>query len=130
VTVNWQLFDGFSSQAAKRASLARKRVYEEDRDTLAAQEADERRADVSRLQLSWRQLQQAELTLSGYRGSVAAIEKDVAAGWTPESEAEIAREAADAALQAINVARADFYTMLATYFSTRGLDPALGLSTR
>jgi outer membrane protein TolC len=130
VTVNWQLFDGFSSQAAKRASLARKRVYEEDRDTLAAQEADERRADVSRLQLSWRQLQQAELTLSGYRGSVAAIEKDVAAGWTPESEAEIAREAADAALQAINVARADFYTMLATYFSNRGLDPALGLSTR
>lgn len=123
-TVNWQLFDGLSAQAAQRASRARLRAYEEDRDLLVRQESDERRGDVARLQLSWRNLQQAEIGLSAGRGAAAAIEKDVAAGWVPSSEVDLARQAADTALQAANVARADFYTALATYFSNRGLDPA------
>ena len=46
-------------------------------------------------------------------------------GWAPASDAELTRQLADAALQAANLARADFYTALATYFSNRGQDPAL-----
>ena len=128
-TVDWLLFDGFSAKASQRASLARLRAYEEDRDQVARLEADERRADVARVQLSWRQLEQAELAHSGAAGAVTALEKDVAAGWIPESEVELARQSADSALQSVNAARADFYTTLATYFSNRGRDPAARLGT-
>jgi outer membrane protein TolC len=124
-TVNWQLFDGLAARAAQRASLARLRSYEQDLDSAARLEADERRADVARLKLSWRDLQQAEVSLSSTRSAVAAVEKDVSAGWVPASEAELARQLADSALQAANISRADFYTTLATYFSNRGLDPAV-----
>jgi outer membrane protein TolC len=128
-TVDWLLFDGFSAKASQRASLARLRAYEEDRDQVARLESDERRADVARVQLSWRQLEQAELAHSGAAGAVTALEKDVAAGWIPESEVELARQSADSALQSVNAARADFYTTLATYFSNRGRDPAVRLGT-
>ncbi len=129
-TVDWQLFDGFSAKAAQRASLARLRSYEEDLDMVAKQDADERRADVSKLQLSWRNLQQAEIIFTAAKSSVNAADKDVAAGWVPASEADLLRQGADAALQSVNVARADFYTTLATYFSNRGVDPALQVAAR
>ena len=129
-TVDWQLFDGFGAKAAQRASLARLRSYEEDLEMVAKQEADERRADVSKLQLSWRNLQQAESAFSMAQSSVNAADKDVAAGWVPAGEADLLRQSADAALQAVNVARADFYTTLATYFSNRGIDPALQVAAR
>ncbi|WP_175414697.1 TolC family protein [Nibricoccus aquaticus] len=129
-TVDWQLFDGFSAKASQRASLARLRSYEADRDLVARVEADERRSDVNRLQLYWRQLQQAEIAFGGARGAVEAVEKDVAAGWIPASEADLTRLGADTALQAVNVARTNFYTALATYFSNRGLDPAVRMGAR
>jgi outer membrane protein, multidrug efflux system len=129
-TVDWQLFDGFAAKSSQRATLARVRAYEQDLELLTRQEADDRRADVARLQLSWKNLQQAELALSGARGSVSAVEKDVAAGWVPASDADLMRQLADATLQSANVARADFYTTLATYFSNRGLDPAVGADER
>ncbi len=124
-TVNWQLFDGFSTKAAKRASLARLRVYEKDRDLVVHQEADERRSEVSHLQIVWRQLEQAEIGISGARSSIATIEKDVNAGWLPAQQLEIARQAERAALEAVNGARANFYLAVATYLSNRGLDPAV-----
>jgi outer membrane protein TolC len=129
-TIDWQLFDGFAAKASQRASLARLRSYEQDLEVLAKQETDERRADVSKLQLSWRNLQQAEILFSGAQAGVNAADKDVAAGWVPASEADLLRQSADAALQAVNVARADFYTTLATYFSNRGIDPALQVAAR
>jgi len=124
-TVNWQLFDGFSTKAAKRASLARLRVYEKDRDLAIQQEADERRSEVTHLQVVWRQLEQAEIGISGARGSIEAIEKDVKAGWLPAQQLEVARQAERAALEAVNGARANFYLAVATYLSNRGLDPAV-----
>ena len=124
-TVNWQIFDGFAASAAKRASLARLRVYEQDRELAVRQESDTRRADTNTVQLYWRHLQQAEIGLSSARGSVSVVEKDVAAGWIPASEADLARQAADVALQAANVARANFYNAVTAYFSNRGLDPVL-----
>jgi outer membrane protein TolC len=124
-TVNWNIFDGFGTQAAQRSSLAKLRASEADRDLARQQDADERRADIARLQVSWRQLQEAEKSLAGARGSIAAFEKDVAAGWAPRSTVDEARRVLDLAVQSTNVSRAEFYTLLATYFSNRGLDPAL-----
>jgi outer membrane protein, multidrug efflux system len=124
-TVNWTIFDGFGTQAAKRSSLAKLRTSETDRDLAVQQDKDERRADVAKLQLVWRQLQEAEKVVEGAKGGVAFYEKDVAAGWAPRSTVDDARRALDAAIQSINISRAEFYTLLATYFSNRGLDPAL-----
>ncbi len=129
-TVNWTLFDGFSAQASKKAALARKRMYEADRDQAERVDADSRKADVTKLQLLWRQLQESEKTLSSARGSVAVAEKDFAAGWTPRSTIDDARRTADSALQSTNVMRAEFYTALASYFSNRGIDPALRLQSQ
>jgi outer membrane protein TolC len=124
-TVNWTLFDGFSAQAAQRASLSRLRSHEIDRDLTARQETDERRAEVAKIQLAWRQLQESEKLLSSARFMVTTTEKDVKAGWLPRSALEDAQRDADNAVQAINIARAEFYTTLATFVSNRFADPAL-----
>jgi outer membrane protein, multidrug efflux system len=129
-TVNWTLFDGFSAQASQRAALARKRAYEADRDHVSRMDADTRKADVARLQLVWNQLKDSERTLAGARSSVGILEKDAAAGWVPGSLVDEARKAADTALQSTNTMRAEFYTALATYFSNRGIDPALEAGKR
>ncbi|MGC4073207.1 MAG: TolC family protein [Nibricoccus sp.] len=129
-TVNWAIFDGYSSQAAQKAALARMRAYEADRYQTARLDADTRKANVEKLQLLWRQLQESEKSLSGARGGVAAAEKDVAAGWAPSSAIDDARRLSDASIQSTNMMRADFYTALASYLSDRGLDPALQLAPR
>lgn len=126
-TVNWNLFDGFSASAAQRAALARMRAEETNRSQIEQQDADERRADVAKLQYAWRLLQEAEKVLSGARGAVAAMEKDVAAGWAPRSTVDEAKRSLDLTIQSTNASRAEFYTVLATYFSNRGIDPALRL---
>ena len=124
-TVNWQLFDGFATNAAKASSLSRLRAYELERDSLVQQETDERRTEVAALQLTWRRLQESEKSFSGAAAGVATAEKDFAAGWVPKSIVEDAQRAADVSLQTINIARAEFHTALATYLSNRGEDPAL-----
>jgi outer membrane protein, multidrug efflux system len=124
-TVNWTLFDGFGAQAAQRSSLAKLRASETDRDLAVQQDRDERRADVAKLQLIWRQLQEAEKLLESAKGGVEFFEKEVAAGWAPRSAIDEARRTLDANLQSTNISRAEFYTQLASYFSNRGLDPAL-----
>ena len=126
-TMNWTLFDGFSANAAQRASLARLRAEETNRSQIEQQDSDERRADVAKLQYAWRLLQEAEKNLSGARGAVTALEKDVAAGWAPRSTVDDAKRSLDLTIQSTNASRAEFYTALATYFSNRGIDPALHL---
>jgi outer membrane protein TolC len=124
-TVNWTLFDGFSASAAQRAALARMRAEEANRGQIEQQDSDERRADVAKLQYAWRLLQEAEKSFSGAKSAVTSLEKDVVAGWAPRSTVDEAKRSLDLALQSTNASRAEFYTVLATYFSNRGIDPAL-----
>jgi len=124
-TINWQLFDGFATDALKMSSLSRLRALQLERDSIAQQEADERRTEVTALQLMWRRLQESEKSFSYAASSVTSAEKDFTAGWVPKSIVEEAQRAADLSLQTINAARAEFHTALATYLSNRGEDPAL-----
>ncbi|MDR1009866.1 MAG: TolC family protein [Opitutaceae bacterium] len=124
-SVNWNIFDGFASQAAKRASLNRLRALEIQRGQAEQQESSGRRAEVSRLLVQWRQLQNDERDLDRARGGRDLAEQDFAAGMTSQRAVDDARNGLAHALQNIYAARASFYTELASCLSNRGQDPAV-----
>jgi outer membrane protein TolC len=125
LSVNWNIFDGFASQAAKRASLNRLRALETQRGQAEQQESSERRAEVSRLLVQWQQLQNTERDLGRARGSRDIAEQDFAAGMTSQRAVDDARNGLAHALQNIYSERAAFYTALASCLSNRGQDPVM-----
>lgn len=125
VSVNWNIFDGFASSAARRTSLNRLRALETRREQTEKQESAERRAEVSRLIVQWQQLQNAERDLARTRGGAELTEQDFGAGMTSQRAVDDARNALAQALQGIYSARASFYTALASCLSNRGQDPIM-----
>lgn len=125
VSVNWNIFDGFASQAAKRHSLNRLRALETRRDLFERQESAERRAEMSRLLVQWEQLRNAERDLDRARAGAEIAGRDFESGMASRRAVEDARDNHARTLHHVHAARASFYTALAACLSNRGLDPVL-----
>ncbi|MDF9828148.1 multidrug efflux system outer membrane protein [Ereboglobus sp. PH5-10] len=123
LAVNWSLFDGFASQATRRASLNRLRAYETSRAQIEQQEGAERRAETARLMIAWRQLQNSERDLDRAREVLERAGQDFASGMRSRRDVDDARTSLNHATHGIHAARAQFYTTLASYLSNRGRDP-------
>lgn len=125
LSMQWNLFDGLATQAAKRASLNQLRKLETQRAQAEQQESAERRNEVAKLRVQWERLQNAESDLARARGGYELTEQDFAAGMVSSRNVEDARMSYRNALQGIYATRAEFYTSLATCLSNRGQDPAV-----
>jgi len=127
-TVNWTLFDGLATQAAKRASIERMKIAEAGRSQAEKQEGAERRMEVARLLVQWEQLQNTERDLARTRAGMIVTEQDFKNGTASARQAEDARMAYLSALQnpyGAQAARANFYIALVSCLSNRGQDPVI-----
>lgn len=124
-TVNWAIFDGFSTQAAKQSSRIRLRQQERTRDQLKRDNDEVLKNNLSNLRLNWQSLKTTEKNLNGARSMIETMKKDYEAGLSPKQVWDTAVTGADTALYAANNARADYYIQIVTYLSLRGKDPAV-----
>ncbi|MBK9989765.1 MAG: TolC family protein [Verrucomicrobia bacterium] len=129
-TVNWAIFDGFSTQAAKQSSLIRLRQQQRARDQAQNDYEETLKNNVTNLRMNWQTLQRSEEALTGARDSVAIIQKDFETGMVEKQKWDAAKTIADNSLMAANNARADYYLQIITYLSLRGKDPAVNLVVR
>jgi outer membrane protein TolC len=129
-TVNWAIFDGFSTQAAKQSSLIRLRQQQRARDQAQKDYDETLKTNVANLRLNWQSLQRTEEGLVGTRDSVAIAQKDFESGMVEKQKWDAAKTLADNMLAAANGTRADYYLQIVTYLSLRGKDPAVNLVAR
>lgn len=129
-TVNWNIFDGFSTQAAKKSSSIRLRQLRTTREQAERDYHEALKNTVINLRLNWQSLQRTEEGLRSTRSYVDTVKKDFEAGYAKKQDWDTAQASADAALQAANNARADYYLQIVNYLSMRGKDPAVALAAR
>ncbi len=125
LSMQWNLFDGFASQAGQRASLNRLRMLETQRAQAGQQESLERRNEAARLLLQWKQLQNTERDVERSRAGYELAEQDFANGMAAARNVEDSRLGYKNSLQGAYAARANFYIALVTCLSNRGQDPAI-----
>ena len=130
VSVSWNIFDGFSTQAAKQSSLIKLRQLRNARDQAERDYQEGLKNLIEALRINWEALQRTEGILTDSLSSVTVIQKDYEAGFVPKQTWQAAKIAADNALQAANNARADYYTQIVNYLSLRGKDPAVTLADK
>jgi outer membrane protein TolC len=129
ITVNWSIFDGYSTQAAKQSSLIRLRQLRNSRDQTERDFKENLKSYVANLRFNWESLQTAELNFSGYRSTADLYKADYEAGLAPKKTWDDAKIVADNALQGVNNVRADYYMQIVNYLSLRGKDPAVNPAT-
>lgn len=125
LSVNWLLFDGLASQAAKRSAAISLRKARTARDQTERDYQENLRNQVEALRINWQTLQRTELSLTSARDSVETFKKDYESGLSPKKIWDDAVVAADSALYAANNARADYYLQIVNFLSLRGKDPAV-----
>jgi len=123
--VNWAIFDGFSTQAAKQSYKIRQRQQERARDQAKKDYDETLKNNLTNLRLNLKPLETADLGLSGARDSVAVAQKDFELGVVEKQKVDFYKTYADSALAAANNARADYYMQIVNYLSLRGKDPAV-----
>jgi len=123
--VNWLLFDGLASQAAKRSSMISFKRQRTLRDQTERDYRDNLRDQVETLRVNWQSLQRTEEGLRDARSYVETCKNDYEAGAVPKQVWEAAEKNAESALFNTNNSRADFYLQIVNYLSLRGKDPAV-----
>jgi len=124
-TVNWNIFDGFTTQALKQRSLITLRQLKTSREQAERDYHESLKNQVETLRINWESLNRTEEGLSDARSSVDTYKQDFEAGFIPKQTWEAAKVSADSALQGANNARADYYLQIVNYLSLRGKDPAV-----
>jgi len=124
-SVNWNIFDGFYTQALKQSSLISLRQLRNSRDQTEHDYRENLKSYVANLRFNWESLQTSEVNLAGYRSSVDIFQKDYEVGLAPKKAWDDAKIVADNGLQAAISARADYYMQIVNYLSLRGKDPVV-----
>jgi outer membrane protein TolC len=124
-SVNWNIFDGFYTQALKQSSLISLRQLRNSRDQTEHDYRENLKSYVANLRFNWESLQTSEANLAGYRSSVDIFQKDYEVGLAPKKAWDDAKIVADNGLQAAISARADYYMQIVNYLSLRGKDPVV-----
>jgi|GEM_PF-2425949 len=129
-TVNWNIFDGFTTKALKQTSLIRLRQLKTSRDQAERDYHESLKNQADMLSINWESLQTTEVGLVSARSSVDIYRKDYETGFGSKKGWDDATLAADNALQAANNARADYYMQIVNYLSLRGKDPVVNPTAR
>lgn len=127
--VNWQLFDGFTTQALKQESRARQRQYRNNRDQAEHDYREALKACVETLRLNWASVQRTEDSLTGARDNLAVVQKDFESGMVPKAALDTAQTLLDNSYQSALNVRSDYYLQIASYLSLRGKDPAVNYTS-
>lgn len=126
VNVTWNIFDGYSTPAQRRASRLRQRQLETERDGRRKELTDAVEAQVKQIDFAARTKALGQATLDQYNLFVKKKGEDVAYGIAAPSELDDARISRDAVLIQAMMQRSDLLGRLAEFLSSIGRDPALG----
>lgn len=129
-SVNWSVFDGFSTQSAEKSSRIHLRQRERERDQMRQDYRDALQNNIMNLSLSWHSLERSENGLRDTRTHAEVVQKDYEAGMVKKQDWESVQRDVNSSVQTANNVRADYYLQLATYLSLRGRDPAAGFTTK
>jgi outer membrane protein, multidrug efflux system len=103
ITANWTIFDGFTSQAAVRSSLAHLRQMENDYRELTERLAQQAQTAVRQINFTARSMSIADRGVVACEGSLRTRQDDFARGVTSEADVNAARLALyDARINANN----------------------------
>ena len=122
---SWSIFDGFSSRAATRSALARRRQIENDYRALTEQLSVQAQAQVKSINFAARSMAITERYLGSAEGFLNLRKEERGRGVRSEAEVTQAQtNLYDVQLNAIN-ARADFLQKTGEFLGTIMEDPAL-----
>lgn len=125
VSVNWTLFDGFSSQMAVRNSLARLRQLELDREEMVHRLGQQAQGQAKQIYFSARSMVIADRGLVSAEGNLKSKQEEFARGAVSESDVSLAGlQLHDARIAAFN-ARADYLQRVGDFLGTLAADPAV-----
>jgi outer membrane protein TolC len=125
VSASWTIFDGFSSGAAVRNSLAHRRQLENDYRQVTARLAQDAQSQVKQLNFSARNMSIYDRFLSSSEASLVSVQADFHRG--VKSEADVSQSQLslyDAQLNAAN-ARIDYLLKIGDFLGTVTGDPIL-----
>ena len=121
----WNIFDGFSSRAGARSSLARIRKSENDYRTLTEQLTAQAQSQVKLINFSARSMSISDRYLSSGEGNLRARKEERSRGVRSEAEVSQAQiNLYDVQIAAIN-ARADYFAKISDFLGTITEDPVL-----
>lgn len=125
LNVNWNIFDGFSTQAATRASLARRRIYENDYRQLTERLAQDAQMQVKNAEFSARGMSINDRLLHSGEGNLQAKQDDFGRGVTSEAAVNEAKLGLyDAQINAYT-SRREYLMSVGDFLGTVVEDPAL-----
>ena len=124
-SLNWQIFDGFTSQAATRSALARLRQARMDADETRLRLAQQAQQQAKFIYFSSRSMTLADRGLSGADALVQTRIADSKRGVATESDIAVAGIALiDARIAAYN-ARMEYFWRVSDFLGTLAADPVL-----
>ena len=125
VSMSWSVFDGFSSRAATRSALARRRQIENDYRTLTEQLSVQAQSQVKQINFSARNMSITDRYLDSGEGNLRSRQEERSRGVRSEAEVSQAQITLfDFQINAIN-ARSDFLIKTSDFLGTITEDPVL-----
>ncbi len=125
VSANWTIFDGFSSQAAVRNGLARRRQMENDYKDLTERLVQLAQTHVKQIDFAARSMAILDRAAVSSEGNLKTKQDDFARGISSEDEVNLARLALfDAQLSAYN-GRSDYLYRTGDFLGTIMADPVV-----
>jgi len=128
INITWNVFDGYSTPAQRRASRLRQRQLEEERDDRRREISQSVQSLVRQVDFSARSTALSEVTLDQYNLFVRKKAEDIEFGSSAPSEIDGITIARDGVLIQAMIQRADLMGRLAELLSAIGRDPALVLT--
>lgn len=127
VQVNWTVFDGFASGAAKRSALARRRQAENDLSEIVDRVQRQAQSQVRYINFAARSMAISDRGLDSGRGALRAKQDEFKRGIASESDVSQAElSLLDARVAAYN-ARLDLMLKIGEFLGTLNQDPVVGL---
>jgi outer membrane protein TolC len=125
VSASWTIFDGFSSQAAVRSEIARKRQMENDYKDLTERLAQQAQTQVKQLNFSARSMVITDRAMVASEGNLKTKQDEFARGVCSEDDVSWARIALmDAQINAYN-GRSDYLYRIGDFLGTVMTDPVV-----
>ena len=125
LSVNWTIFDGFSSNAAAKSSLARRRQLEGDYRQLTERLAQDAQTQVKMVNFAARSMAINERLLVSGDGYLQTVKADFQRGAKSEADVSQAQLALYDAQYNADSARADYLLKTGDFLGTVMEDPAL-----
>jgi len=125
VSVNWQIFDGFMSQAATRSALARLRQSRIESDEVRNRLAQQAQQQAKLIYFAARSMVIADRGYGGAEATIQIKQADFTRGVATESDVALARiTLIDMRIAAFN-ARMDYLGRVGDFLGTLAVDPVL-----